>query len=195
MFINMHTLVNAIIVDVRSKCQKLGIEQGAIGISIVPESEEARNWAGIVRRDMSVDFMIPVIEDGNFTLEFDGQIVGNAAGVVGMKLASVKQVMDNNRRLETELTSSKQCTSGALPETCANQHGLTNWRGGIAVPLFKRDFSEPSIPGKRVMTVYVAVSGGEEEQDEEAAWGALGTVMRATALESIYYVPSYCTID
>ena len=193
MYVNMESLVNAIVSRVRTKCREVGINQGAIGISIVPQSEEARKWAFVSTNDVSLDTIVPVIEGKDTLIEFDGKIVGDTTGIVGMKIAAAKRVMKEHRKNGTEPTCRKECTSGALPEEFASLDGLVNWRGGVTIPLLRHDVSQKPVVNVEVMTIYVAVSGGTEDQDEEAAWEALNVVYTATAMEDYYFVPSYCT--
>ena len=93
-----------------------------------------------------------------------------------MKIASARQLLRYNRENLITETSREELTSGAIPEELVGI-GMTKWKGCVAIPVGCL-YGAALCPhrGALVMNIYVAVSGGKQDQDEQAAWAALEVI-------------------
>ena len=182
MNITIKSFARRILEAVRSSCEEKGIRQGAIGICVSPVRLEETMWCNIPVGVSEVQFISSVIPFSDTALYFEKEgYVGDAAGIVAMKIAAAKRIMveyaDNDM-----VPPRKNCASGSVPEHLLGD-GIVDWKGAIVVPIDRVDTSCCNITYScshphdvRALNVYVAVSGGTEEDDEAAAWAALGVI-------------------
>lgn len=171
-------VVTKIINAVHDACGKIGITDGAIRVCIEPKTPETAEWAHLPAFASMVDYVAPINRDTESTLCCDdaGKVVGDAAGVTAMKIASVRQVMRSYDEEDYAAENRGELSSGYIIKELVG-YGMTQWKGGIAIPVGVQ-YGCGICPhrGMLAMYIYVAVSGGKQDQDEQAAWAALEPV-------------------
>ena len=191
MNITISVFVRKVFEAIRAGCDDEGITQGAIGVCITPKLKEEANWARIPSGISDALFISPISLSGETTLYSEKEgFAGDAFGVVAMKISATKIIMARYDK-EEDVTRRKMCTSGSLPDDMLG-NGIVNWKGAIAVPIdVVKEGSRSLCYGcrfynKRAMNVYVAVSGGTEEQDERSAWRAVDAINEIIEAEDVY---------
>ncbi len=166
-----------IITVVRDACEKIGITQGAIGVAIEPKRSYYETMFSVPTL-ASYDISIASVnrESGDTLCYEDGKIVGDCAGVVCMKIAATRQMLKYKEQHLIPIVCKKELTSGDVPAEL-DGIGLTHWKGCVAIPIGCLTGGGCAFRGEGAMTIYVAVSGGKQEQDEEAAWTALKVIL------------------
>jgi hypothetical protein len=177
-------VVSCIIKRVHEACEELGIKQGAIGVCIEPKKLYFGEWAGVPTLATHEIAIASVRRGSDDTLCYDenGNIVGDGAGVVCMKIAATKQMMHRYEEKLIPITSKEELTSGAVPKELSG-NGLTQWKGCVAIPVGYLSGGGCGSRGEEAMIFYIAVSGGKQEQDEAAAWTALEVIRDTVATE------------
>ncbi|MBR0134360.1 hypothetical protein IJM16_03790 [Candidatus Saccharibacteria bacterium] len=194
MFINMFTLVKLILADVRHICHTSSTRQGAVGISFVPQCEDAMHWIGVDTLDVMVNYIYPIWPRQDTILDDDAKIYGDAASVVMKKIASARIVLTKMQTEGIEPKTHLDYSSANLPEKMVSRTGFTKEKGGIAFPIYRRGLNNE---GKIApfMTIYVAVAtGASEDIDDRAAWEAVESICRCIVLEEELVVAHCCTI-
>lgn len=191
-------LVTTVIIDeVQAACEKIGITNGAIGICIEPKTSETAEWVNIPPYAMTVSYVSPIdrLTEETLCRNENGDVVGDAFGVVGMKIASLRQLMRYYEKNNIVPKDKEQLTSGAIPEELLG-NGLTKWKGGVAIPVgvLANSLVCPHM-GTLAMYIYVAVSGGKQDQDEAAAWAALDVVREYIVNEEEEYMLERCLCE
>lgn len=167
MNITFAELTNKAVEAVRTKCGELGITQGAIGVCIEPKAGFTCEWADLPLTASTALYVAPVDINGDtICRKPDGTEIGDAAGVVMMKVCAAKRAMQYAS--ETFEVDGDLLTSGALPEELVG-NGRINWDGCIAIPVGYCIGGPCGNMGATCMNLYVAVSGGTQETDKEAA--------------------------
>ena len=192
MNIKMAKFVGEIIQTVRLACGVQGINQGAIGVCIAPALESENEWANLPDGATDVLFTAPVNPFSDTTLCFEPEgYVGDAAGVVAMKITAAKDLVAHYAK-KGIVPPRELCTSGALLDELMG-NGVVNWKGAVTIPIcvFEGQAGYPVVSGCNIktalaMNIYVAVSGGTEDQDENAAWSALKTIREIVDREAGY---------
>ena len=166
-----HSEIVAMTVDaVRKACVEQEITQGAIGVTFAYPNKEQESYVE------------PVVEGGDtIGRDADGKELGDCADVVAAKVAGTLKSIEYYTA-EKPYPGRDKYTSGALPEQFVGE-GITNWKGGIGIPIGR--FIGGGCGGcchRGVLNfiIVVAVSGGKQEQDEAAAWAALGVIREIT---------------
>lgn len=171
-------VITKIIDAVHDACETIGIKDGAIRVCIEPKSPDTAEWVHLPAFASMVDYVAPINRHTEDTLCCDdaGKVVGDAAGVTAMKIASVRQIMRSYREEDYVAQNREELTSGYIIKELVG-HGMTQWKGGIAIPVGVL-YGSGTCPhrGMLAMYIYVAVSGGKQDQDEQAAWAALEPV-------------------
>lgn len=180
MYISVIGFAEKVITSVKFQATKIGITQGAVAICFSPCSGVARNWLGT---DADITITEPVSWGGRDTIyRKDDKEVGDCAGVVAMKIAAAKRAKALAEADHFHVRDRKELTSGALPEEYVG-NGRINWKGAIAFPIGYNTGGPCVYAGAEAMTVYVAVSGGTQDEDEKAAWAALSAIREIIAFE------------
>lgn len=173
MYISVKGFAQKVLSAVKQEAARIGIDQGAVAICFSPKAGVASNWLGLPG---DVTITEPLAWGGNDTIYRKGdKEVGDCAGVVAMKIAAAKRtkmLADKNHFAPNER---EELTSGALPEEYVG-NGRINWKGAIAFPIGFLTGCPCFSSGAEAMIIYVAVSGGTQDQDEQAAWAALPVI-------------------
>ena len=168
MNINILAFEEQIVAAVRAAATKGGVPRGAIGVKWVFPDGDA------MRENMVIMPLVP----GGSTLYYDadGNLVGDCAEYARMKIRAADKAAEywgsqsNGVRVEAD-----KYTSRAMPEQF-NDDMRINWGGGVRIDIGILVGGECGMRGELWGKVIVAVSGGTEDQDEEAAWAALPIV-------------------
>lgn len=175
MYISVKGFAQKVLSAVKQEAARIGIEQGAVAICFSPKAGVASNWLGLPG---DVTITEPLAWGGDDTIyRKDDKEVGDCAGVVAMKIAAAKR---NKMLAESDHyhpAERVELTSGALPEEYVG-NGRINRKGAVAFPIgFLTGCCCPNA-GAEAMIVYVAVSGGTQDEDEQAAWAALPAIRK-----------------
>ena len=180
MYISVTGFASKVISAVKQEAFRIGIDQGAVAICFSPKVGVAQRW---LNTSSDVTFTEPIAWGGDDTIyREDDKEVGDCAGVVAMKIAAAKR---NKMLVEKDHfypTKREELTSGALPEEYVG-NGRINWKGAIAFPIGFLTGCPCSQSGAEAMIIYVAVSGGTQDQDEQAAWAALPVIREVIHFE------------
>ena len=181
-------VVTEIINAVHDACEKLGITDGAIRVCIEPKTPETAEWVDIPPFASMAEYVAPINRhtEGTLCYDADGKFVGDTAGVTAMKIASVRQVLRCYQEEDYVAQNREELTSGCIIKELVGI-GMTQWKGGIAIPVGVL-YGSGTCPhrGMLAMYIFVAVSGGKQDQDEQAAWAALEPVMEFIDKEDGY---------
>lgn len=170
--------VNNVFKAVNNACREIGITEGAIGVCIEPKIHPIAEWVGTPMYAATVTYMSPIDMDTENTLCFgeDGKVVSDTSGVINMKIASARQVLRYYEKEDIEVTSRSLLTSGSIPDELVGI-GMTKWKGCVAFPIdIIVNGPVVNLRAATALNIFVAVSGGKQEQDEQAAWAALGPI-------------------
>ncbi len=160
--------------SVRTKCAGIGINQGAIAIGFAPAVDFMAEWAGVAKDAVGLT-AFPVVP-GKDTLyhDTDGSTPADCAAVAAAKIFTAKAASEYYDCQAIALER-YMYTSGGLPQNELID-GRTKWKGGIAFAIGYFVGGGCGHMGAHGISILVAVSGGTEEQDEEAAWAALAPI-------------------
>lgn len=173
MDISVKGFAKKVLAAVKQEAARIGIEQGAVAICFSPKAGVASNWLGLPG---DVTITEPLAWGGTDTIyREDDKEVGDCAGVVAMKIAAAKRTKMLAESNHYHPTEREELTSGSLPEEYVG-NGRINWKGAIAFPIGFHTGGYCDNAGSEAMIVYVAVSGGKQDEDEQAAWAALPAI-------------------
>ncbi len=172
MYISLNGFARKVLSAVKIEASNIGIRQGAAAICFSPSSEVARSWLGLPG-DVTITEPLYGCEDT--IAHKDGEEVGDAAGVVAMKITAAKRVKSLAEADHGHTDKRLELTSGALPENLVGK-GRINWKGCVAYPIGNLTGGYCPNAGTEAMVIYVAVSGGTQDEDERAAWAALKAI-------------------
>ena len=172
MYISVNGFARKVLAAVKIKASNIGIRQGAAAICFSPSSNVARSWLGLPG---DVTITEPLYGFEGTIARKDGEEVGDAAGVVAMKITAAKRVKSLATTDHGHPKERSELTSGALPEELVGK-GRINWKGAVAFPIGYQTGGYCPNAGSEAMTIYVAVSGGTQDEDERAAWAALKAI-------------------
>lgn len=180
MYISVKGFAQKVLSAVKQEAARIGIDQGAVAICFSPKAGVASNWLGLPG---DVTITEPLAWCGDDTIyRKDDKEVGDCAGVVAMKIAAAKRTKMLADKDHYSATKREELTSGALPEEYVG-NGRINWKGAVAFPIGFLTGCPCSSSGAEAMIVYVAVSGGTQDEDEQAAWAALPAIREIIELE------------
>lgn len=180
MDITVRKLTADILDAVRKEAENQNISQGAIAICYEPLISGLNDWLGILDGAYSSTHTFPVVPGKDTYFREDYTEVADCAGVVAMKIAAAKRSEIEAKTQSFEVPTRAQCTSGALDKSLVCD-GRINWKGCVLYPLGVLTNGGPcGHAGHEAVNIYVAVSGGTEEQDEAAAWAALPVLQKLT---------------
>ncbi len=171
----LRQLTSDILEAVRKEAENQGITQGAIAICFESLTPSIHEWLDLPEGAFSSTYTFPVVNGAEDTyLREDEKEVADCAGVVAMKIAAAKRSELKARTNSYAAPTRKECTSGGLDKTFVCD-GRINWKGCVLYPLgVLAGCGGPcGNMGYQALNIYVAVSGGTEDQDEAAAWAAL----------------------
>jgi hypothetical protein len=131
----------------------------------------ARNWLGLPG-DITITEPLYGVQNTIYTR--DDKEAGDCAGVVAMKIAAAKKAKALGDEAHGS-ASRDEMRSGALPEEY-NGNGRINWKGAIGISIGYLVFGPCGNLGAEAMMVYVAVSGGTQDEDELAASAAIPVI-------------------
>ena len=178
MYISVNGFAKKVLSAVKREAAHLGITQGAVAICFSPRSGVARNWLGLPG---DVTITEPVYGADNTIFVKDDKEVGDCAGVVAMKIAAAKKAkMLGDAAHYT--ASREEMRSGALPDEYVG-NGRINWKGAIAIPIGFLVGGPCANYGEEAMVIYVAVSGGSQDEDELAASAAIPVIRKIMEAE------------
>lgn len=177
MNISKESLAAAIVDAVRQGCREQGIKQGAIAVCFEPSIGAAHSWLKIPHSFDSVTITAAVNPDyGTIYTDENGKEAGDCAGVVAMKICAAKRAIMHYRKKHF-FAEKEESTSGAMPEQYVG-NGRINWKGCVAISVGYNTGGWCCNAGTEAMIIYVAVSGGKQDQDEAAAWYCLDTLRK-----------------
>ncbi len=175
MNISVKGFAKEVLFAVKQEAAHIGIEQGAVAICFSPQADVASNWLGLPG-DVTITESL-VWGDDDTIYRKDEKEAGDCAGVVAMKIAAAKRnkmlAEDNHYHPSKRV----ELTSGTLPEEYVG-NGRINWKGAIAFPIGFYTGGCCGRAGSEALVVYVAVSGGTQDEDEQAAWAALPVIRK-----------------
>lgn len=172
MDISVKGFARKMLAAVKAKANDIGIQQGAAAICFAPSTTMASDWLGCLGNVTIVEPLYGC--DDTIYRDENGKEVGDCAGVIAMKIAAAKRVKQLAEEDHGHPTKREELTSGSLPEELVG-NGRINWKGAVAFPVGYLTGGYCRNAGVEAMTIYVAVSGGTQDQDEAAAWAALKT--------------------
>lgn len=181
MYLSTTGFAKKVLSAVKLEASRIGIKQGAVAICFSPQASVASNWLGTTS---DITFTEPLAWGHTNTIycKDDGKEAGDCAGVVAMKIAAAKRAKMLAEAEHHNASSRKELTSGALPEEYVG-NGRINWKGAIAFPIGYHTGGPCYNMGSEAMIVYVAVSGGTQDEDERAAWAALPVIREIIEFE------------
>ncbi len=173
----MERVVKDVLAAVRAKAAELGLKNGAIGICY----NNARGYAGdgtvITFEDLEPGEdrlrIFQLSEGGSHILrdENNNEIV-QCFGIINQKIAAAAKVYKD---------SDGECILSSEAKEEDDIPGRKSWGGCVLYPIH--------INHRLCGKIYVAVSGGEEDEDEACAWAALQP-MRAALLGCYPLIPA-----
>ena len=192
MLISRTQMTESTIEAVRAACRDLGIAHGAIGVGVelAVRNEAMLKWFESPK-NAGLELSVASITDDGDTLCYgeDGNVTGNGTGIVmGMISGLQRWVANREGKMPREMY-----TSAAMPDDSV-MPGDSNRKGAVAINVGMLDGVLCAMHGRKAFTVYVAVVGGTDEKNEEAAWSALGYIRDKVIayegdfmLESVFY--------
>lgn len=182
MIITVGKLTNMLLETVRGACERIGISQGAILIAFEAKMEIARKWLDL-HESGTLTFTFPVVKGADTIYRKEDGEAGDCAGVAEMKVAGAQRAITYARdELRMPYPGPMESRSGALPEKLKGK-GRSNWKGCVAIPIGYLVGGPCGNMGQEALVIYIAVSGGTEDEDEVAAWSALETISEIIAEE------------
>ena len=178
MLISRTQMTGSIIEIVRAACVELGIAHGAIGVGVAlaVRNRVMFEWFESPE-NANLELSIASITGDGDTLCYgeDGKATGNGAGIVMETIAGLQRWVTICER-EYRLPITRDIyTSAAMPDNKV-MPGDSNRKGAVAINVGMLDGIGCARHGCKAFTVYVAVAGGTDEENEKAAWSALGYI-------------------
>jgi hypothetical protein len=178
MLISRTQMTGSIIEIVRAACVELGITHGAIGVGVelAVRNRAMFEWFESPE-NANLELSIASITGDGDTLCYDkdGKVTENGAGIVmGMVAGLQRWVTICEREYRLPITRDIY-TSAAIPDDSI-MPGDSNRKGAVAINVGMLDGIGCARHGRKAFTVYVAVAGGTDEENEKAAWSALGYI-------------------
>ena len=178
MLITRTQMTGSIIEIVRAACRGLGITHGAIGVGIAPavRNRAMFEWSESPENANLELSIASITGDGNtLCYDKDGKVTENGAGIVMEMIAGLRRWVTICERKYCPLMSRDMYTSAAIPDDKV-MPGDSNRKGAVAINVGMLDGIGCTMHGRKAFTVYVAVAGGTDEENEKAAWSALGHI-------------------
>lgn len=178
MLISRTQMIESTIETVRAACRDQGITHGAIGVGVelAVRNEAMLKWFESPKNAGLELSVTPITGDGD-TLCYgeDGNVTGSGTGIVMGMISGLQRWVASSEREYRRSMSREKYTSAAIPDDSVIP-GDSNRKGAIAINVGMLDGVGCAMHGRKAFTVYVAVVGGTDEKNEEAAWSALGYI-------------------
>ena len=175
MLISRTQMTGSIIEIVRAACVELGIAHGAIGVGVALAVRNRAMFEWFESpENANLELSIASITGDGDTLCYgeDGKVTENGAGIVMEMIAGLQRwVTVCEREYRLPITRNIY-TSAAMPDDKV-MPGDSNRKGAVAINVGMHDGIGCTMHGRKASTVYVAVAGGTDEENEKAAWSAL----------------------
>ena len=178
MHVSRTQMAESTIETVRAACRELGITHGAIGVGVelAVRNEAMLKWFESPK-NAGLELSVTSITGDGDTLCYgeDGNVTENGAGIVMEMISGLQYWVAISEREYRRLMSREMYTSSAMPDDKVVPGG-SNRKGAVAINVGMLDGAGCANHGCKAFTVYVAVAGGTDEENEKAAWSALGYI-------------------
>ena len=176
-FYEMEHVVENIVKAVRAKAAEFGLKNGAIAICYNNTPAYSKKVGPISFEELEPgEDRIRVFQlspgGSHIVRDESGNDAYQCFGIVANKIAAAAKAYRK---------SGGACLLSSEAEEGDNIPGRINWGGCVLYPIY--------LNHNHCANIYVSVSGGTDEEDEECAWAALGPI-RHTLLGCYPNIPS-----
>ena len=169
-YAEMENIINGIVAAVSAKAAELNLKDGALAICYNSTMAFSEGCSPVAFDGMKYgeDRMriYRLSKDGSHIIrDEDGKETYQTFGIVGMKIAAAAKVFHK---------TNGRCILSSEADENDNIPGRINWGGCVLYPICYNHNHTQDFCAK----IYVAVSGGTSEEDEECAWAALEPIRK-----------------
>ena len=169
-YAEMEFIIKDIVTAVRAKAAELGLKDGALAICYnnTPDHSEGCSpvaFDGLKRGEDRMRIFHLSENGSHIVRDEDGKECYQCFGIVAMKIAAAAKVF---------FSTNRQCILSSEADEVQNIPGRVNWGGCVLYPIYYGHNHIEDFCAK----IYVAVSGGTDEEDEACAWAALEPIRK-----------------